>query len=128
MKKFWFGLAASLFGESTTAQNLFAASYAGSVYSLALDQANGSLELSTRSRSTECGISPSWLMHDSTNGVLYCLNEAIGASNGSITSFNTHGNGSLDAINTLTVPGGPVMSAIYTAPGVHDHDFFAIAH
>ncbi|CAG7943642.1 unnamed protein product [Penicillium olsonii] len=118
---------ATLCGQSV-AQTLYAASYAGSVHSLALSKANGTLGLSTQSLSKECGTSPSWLMMDGDNKILYCLNEAIGASNGSITSFNTHGNGSLDAINTLTVPAGPVMSAMYSAPGVHNHKFFAVAH
>ncbi|CAG7971669.1 unnamed protein product [Penicillium salamii] len=120
-------LLATLGGQSA-AQTLYTASYAGSVYSLGLGKANGTLALSTQSQSTECGASPSWLMLDGANEILYCLNEAIGASNGSITSFNTHGNGSLDVIHNLTVPAGPVMSAMYSAPGVHDHQFFAVAH
>lgn len=120
-------VATLLVGQSA-AQSLYAASYAGFVYSLSLGKANGTLGLDTRSQSRECGISPSWLMLDGAHNILYCLNEAIGASNGSITSFNTHGNGSLDAVDTLTVPAGPVMSAMYSAPGAHGHKFFAVAH
>ncbi|CAI7670920.1 unnamed protein product [Penicillium bialowiezense] len=127
MKIVSLGVATLLVGQSA-AQSLYAASYAGFVYSLSLGRANGTLGLDTRSQSRECGISPSWLMLDGAHNILYCLNEAIGASNGSITSFNTHGNGSLDAVDTLTVPAGPVMSAMYSAPGAHGHEFFAVAH
>lgn len=67
-------------------------------------------------------------MLDRDNDVLYCLNEAIESSNGSITSFKTHQDGSLPVIERLVTPGGLVMSAMYSAPAVRDHEFFAVAH
>ncbi|KAJ5552775.1 hypothetical protein N7494_002153 [Penicillium frequentans] len=128
MKTTFFAFAAILFGELSSASKLYAASYGGSVYSLALTSSNGSHQLSKLAESTECGDSPSWLMLDRDNSVLYCLNEAIGSSNGSITSFKTHQDGSLPVIERLVTPGGLVMSAMYSAPAVRDHDFFAVAH
>ncbi|KAJ5752190.1 Cytochrome cd1-nitrite reductase-like C-terminal heme d1 [Penicillium odoratum] len=123
-----FGLAVALSGNFAFASKLYAASYGGSVYSLELTRANGSYELSTIDKSQDCGISPSWLMLDQPHGILYCLNEAIGATNGSITSFKAHEDGSLSTIERLTTPGGLVMSAMFSAPGVKDSEFFAVAH
>lgn len=128
MKTTFFAFAAILFGSLSSASKLYAASYGGSVYSLALTSSNGSHQLSKLSESTECGDSPSWLMLDRDNSVLYCLNEAIESSNGSITSFKAHEDGSLPVIERLVTPGGLVMSAMYSAPGVRDHEFFAVAH
>lgn len=126
MKFAFLGLATALSTNFASASNLYAASYGGSVYSLNFNAANGSL--STVEKSQDCGISPSWLMLDQPHGILYCLNEAIDAANGSITSFQTFGNGSLNTIEKLTTPAGLVMSTMYTAPGVKDSDFFVVAH
>ncbi|KAJ5240247.1 Cytochrome cd1-nitrite reductase-like C-terminal heme d1 [Penicillium chermesinum] len=115
-------------GSVAAASHLYAASYGGSVYSLAPTSQHGSTEISVLSESRDCGNSPSWLMLDRAHEVLYCLNEGIGSSNGSITSFKTHTNGSLATIERLITPSGPVMSAIYSAPDVHTHDFLAVAH
>ncbi|KAJ5806016.1 uncharacterized protein N7503_003618 [Penicillium pulvis] len=128
MKTIFFAHAAILFGSLSSASKLYAASYGGSVYSLALTSSNGSHQLSKLSESTACGDSPSWLMLDRDNSVLYCLNEAIDSSNGSITSFKTNQGGSLPVIERLVTPAGLVMSAMYSAPAVRDHEFFAVAH
>lgn len=121
-------VAAALFGQVALASKLYAASYGGSVYSLDFAKSNGSQQLSTVSESKDCGTSPSWLMLDREHHVLYCLNEAIGASNGSITSFKTHPNGSLTTVKRLTTPGSPVMSEFYSVSKTDNRDFFAVAH
>ncbi|KAJ5116890.1 Cytochrome cd1-nitrite reductase-like C-terminal heme d1 [Penicillium angulare] len=126
MKSAIFGLVTALSASFATASTLYAASYGGSVYSLAFNESRGSL--STLEKSQDCGSSPSWLMLDQPHGILYCLNEAIDAANGSITSYQTFNNGSLETIEQLTTPAGLVMSAIYTAAGVKDSGFFAVAH
>jgi 6-phosphogluconolactonase (cycloisomerase 2 family) len=125
MKTFSIFFAASLFGHAALATKLYAASYAGLVTSLDFSESN---ELSTLSQTTECGSSPSWLMLDSPNSVLYCLDEAIGASNGTITALRTHPDGTLTKLAQLKTPAGPVMSAMYSAPGVPNRKFFAVAH
>ncbi|KAJ5600732.1 hypothetical protein N7450_001799 [Penicillium hetheringtonii] len=114
--------------NTALASRLYAASYGGSVYSLDLKVHEGSPGISALSISKDCGSSPSWLMFDKENNILYCLNEAIGAPNGSITSFKSHSNGSLQTIQRLNTTAGPVMSNLYSAPGVIGHDFFAVAH
>jgi 6-phosphogluconolactonase (cycloisomerase 2 family) len=124
MKKFSVFFA-GLFGHAALATKLYAASYAGLVTSLDFSDSN---ELSTLSQTTECGSSPSWLMLDSSNSVLYCLDEAIGASNGTITTLRTHPDGSLSKLAQLKTPAGPVMSAMYSASMIQDRKFFAVAH
>ncbi|CAG8225640.1 unnamed protein product [Penicillium nalgiovense] len=117
--------AASLCGHAALATRLYAASYAGFVTSLDLSKSN---ELSTLSHTTDCGSSPSWLMLDSPNSILYCLDEAIDASNGTITTLRTHPDGTLTKLAQLKTPAGPVMSAMYSAPGIPNRKFFAVAH
>lgn len=121
-------LVACLFGHAAFATRLYAASYGGFVTSLDLNMSNGVYGLSTFSQTTDCGSSPSWLMLDHPNHVLYCLNEALDAPNGTITTFRTHANGTLAELAHLKTPVGPVMSAMYTAPGVPNRSFFAVAH
>ncbi|OQE20917.1 hypothetical protein PENFLA_c015G01933 [Penicillium flavigenum] len=125
MKTFSVFFVASLFGHAALATKLYAASYAGFVTSLDFSDSN---ELSTLSQTTECGSSPSWLMLDSPNSVLYCLDEAIGASNGTITTLRTHPDGTLSKLAQLKTPAGPVMSAMYSAPMIPNRKFFAVAH
>ncbi|KAJ6130582.1 Cytochrome cd1-nitrite reductase-like C-terminal heme d1 [Penicillium capsulatum] len=125
MKTLSICLAASLFGQTALAARLYAASYAGSVTSLDFSRPDG---LSTVSQTTDCGSSPSWLMLDSPNSVLYCLDEALEASNGTITTLRTHPNGTLTKIAHLKTLAGPVMSAMYSAPGIPKRKFFAVAH
>ncbi|KAJ6118992.1 hypothetical protein N7471_013612 [Penicillium samsonianum] len=125
MKTIFLFFAASLLGHTALATRLYAASYAGLVTSLDLSKSN---ELSTLSQTTECGSNPSWLMLDSPNGVLYCLDEAINAPNGTITTLKTHQDGTLTKLAQLKTPAGPVMSAMYSAPGVLGRKFLAVAH
>jgi 6-phosphogluconolactonase (cycloisomerase 2 family) len=125
MKTFSILFTAFLFGNAALATRLYAASYAGLVTSL--DFSN-STELSTLSQTTECGSSPSWLMLDSPNGILYCLDEGIDAPNGTITTLKTHPDGTLTTLARLETPAGPVMSAMYWAPGISGRKFLAVAH
>jgi 6-phosphogluconolactonase (cycloisomerase 2 family) len=121
-------MVASLLGNAVLATRLYAASYAGFVTSLSLTKTNGSYELSTLSKATDCGSSPSWLMLDNENSILYCLDEGITASNGSISTFKTNKNGKLTTIQRLKTLSGPVMSAMYSAPQVSARQFLAVAH
>jgi 6-phosphogluconolactonase (cycloisomerase 2 family) len=125
MKTISLFFAASLFAHAALATRLYAASYAGLVTSLDLSKSN---ELSTLSQTTDCGSNPSWLMLDSPNGILYCLDESINTPNGTITTLKTHQDGTLTKLAQLKVPAGPVMSAMYSAPGVLGRKFLAVAH
>ncbi|PYH95725.1 putative isomerase YbhE [Aspergillus ellipticus CBS 707.79] len=117
-----------LFGASAAASRLYAASYAGTVTTLSLAQSQGKAELSTIAQSTDCGVNPSWLMLDEAHRVLYCLDEAVDATNGTLTSFAVNSNGSLARITQLETMAGPVQSHFYLAPGLPNRKFFAVAH
>ncbi|OJJ34278.1 hypothetical protein ASPWEDRAFT_173700 [Aspergillus wentii DTO 134E9] len=122
-------VAAALAAGSCTASTLYTASYAGLVSSLSLSSSgDGAAHLSLISNTSDCGPSPSWLMLDGAHGILYCLDEAINAPNGSITSFKTHPNGTLTTIEHLKTLTGPVQSVLYNASGVSDRQFMAVAH
>ncbi|KAK9320532.1 Lactonase, 7-bladed beta-propeller-domain-containing protein [Lipomyces orientalis] len=123
-----FCLTAVMFGTTSVAARLFAASYAGTVTSLALTKPNTTYELSILSETNDCGSSPAWLMLDGKHDVLYCLDEGIGAVNGSLTSFKVLKNGTLTKIEHLETLTGAVQSEMYSAPGVADRQFFAVAH
>jgi 6-phosphogluconolactonase (cycloisomerase 2 family) len=118
-------LAAALFGGSSLASRLFAASYAGLVTTLDLDESQAGYRLTPISDTNACGASPSWLMPDADNGLLYCLNEAIDGSNATLTSFKVNTNGSLTEIYQLETVTGPVHSRFYSAGG---RTFFVVAH
>ncbi|KAL4879032.1 Lactonase, 7-bladed beta-propeller-domain-containing protein [Aspergillus karnatakaensis] len=115
-----------LFGGHATASHLYAASYAGTVTSLGLSKySNSSYQLSTLSQTTDCGPSPSWLMLDGENNILYCLDEGIDHPNGTLTSFKTFSNGTLSKLNQHATIPGPVASAFYTA-AYSGQKFFAL--
>ncbi|OQD83236.1 hypothetical protein PENANT_c017G01772 [Penicillium antarcticum] len=121
-------LSTALYSANSVATHIYAASYAGSVTTLSPQSKNGNYSLSTVAQTNDCGISPSWLMLDSDHSLMLCLNEGIGATNGSLTSFRTNSNGSLTTLDILETMTGPVMSAIYTIPSNSQQRFVAIAH
>ncbi|KAE8356251.1 Lactonase, 7-bladed beta-propeller-domain-containing protein [Aspergillus coremiiformis] len=118
-------LIAALFGTSSTASKLYAASYAGIVTTLEFSKSNAGHELTTISNSTACGPNPSWLMLDAKDNWLFCLDEGLNGPNGTLTSFEVGANGSLSKIHSLETVLGPVQSQIYHAG---DRKFFAVAH
>ncbi|KAG0154647.1 hypothetical protein PDIDSM_215 [Penicillium digitatum] len=117
-----------LFGAASVATKIYAASYSGTVTTLSPQKSNGSYELSIVAQTKDCGISPSWLTLDADHNLMLCLNEAIGGSNGSLTSFRVNPNGSLTTLDVLETITGPVMSAIYTIPSQPERRFVAVAH
>ena len=76
---------------------LYATHYDGTVSTLTL---NGTAEtnytLTVAASLRACGQSPSWLVRDVPNGMLYCSDES---GNGTISAFSVPGNG-------IPVPGG----------------------
>ncbi|KAJ5593212.1 hypothetical protein N7537_010116 [Penicillium hordei] len=117
-----------LFGAASMATKLYAASYSGTVTTLSPQRANGNYELSIVAQTKDCGTSPSWLTLDNEHDLMLCLNEGLGASNSSLTSFRVNSNGSLTTLDTLDTVSGPVMSTLYTIPGQPGRRFVAVAH
>ncbi|KAB8276602.1 Lactonase, 7-bladed beta-propeller-domain-containing protein [Aspergillus minisclerotigenes] len=118
-------LTAALFGASSTASKLYAASYAGAVTTLELGRSDAGYELKTISDTTDCGPSPSWLMLNDDKSLLFCLDEGLNGPNGTLTSFEVGSDGSLSKVHQLQTVLGPVQSHLYTAG---DRTFFAVAH
>ncbi|KAJ5967012.1 hypothetical protein N7501_003260 [Penicillium viridicatum] len=121
-------LSTILFGAASTASKLYAASYSGTVTTLSPQRANGGYELSTVAQTKDCGTSPSWLTLDKDHDLMLCLNEGLGAPNGSLTSFRVNSDGSLTTLDVLETVSGPVMSALYTIPSQPGRRFVAVAH
>ncbi|KAK3385164.1 YkgB protein [Podospora didyma] len=103
------GLLSALLAAPASAEILFATSYNDhAVTSLHL---NGSA-LSVVSKSYDCGSEPTWLTLDSSNKVLYCLNEGWGGA-ASITSYKPSADGILSKLNVLPVLKSPVASTLF---------------
>lgn len=100
----------------TSATNLFVASYAGTVTTLSLTENNGSYNLTQTAVSEDCAPNPSWLTLDANRGLLFCLNEGLETTNGSLSSFLVNRNGSLTFVKNETTISGPVSGIIYGEP------------
>ena len=110
------------------ASRLYAASYAGKVTSLSLSRSGESYQLEALSETNDCGTSPSWLMLDKENEILYCLDEGIDRPNSTLTSFKLNVEGSFAKVEQIQTLVGPVASAFYTPVHLPNHQFFAVAH
>jgi len=109
--------------SQAAAVTLWATSYGdsglgyGGVTSLNLDQsATGAYTLTATAflnGTSSCGDQSSWLTKDSSNDVIYCVDEAWGLANGSITSFKPSTNGSLVLFDKETTLASPVATVVY---------------
>jgi hypothetical protein len=107
---------AGLAGSQAAAVTLWATAYNGGVFSLNLAQNKGGYTLTEAAipgGSTACGIDASWLTKDKYNDVVYCVDEAWGLANGTITSFKPTANGSLALFDTESTLASPVATVVY---------------
>jgi hypothetical protein len=112
-----------LFGSVTSAANLWATHYSGTINYLTFS--GNSLTLSS---STSTGNKlPSWITYDSAGKALYIPDEVFyGASGGNLASFAIGTNGSLTATGKGSTPLGVVATALYG--GADGKGFIANAH
>ncbi|OJD33976.1 extracellular aldonolactonase [Diplodia corticola] len=111
---------------SCSAANLFVTSYGGTLTTVTLDSAaDGSHSLDVAYSSTGCGSSPSWLTLDSERGILYCLDEGLTSTNGTINSLLVDENGGLTLVTSQQSISGPVSSVLYGSPNARH---LAVAH
>lgn len=94
---------------SASATYLYASSYSGVVTTLKWTKSG----LETVSTTKECGGSPSWLTLDSASGLLHCNDEAWSTPQGSISTFKTAKNGSLELLGKESTLAGGVSAAFY---------------
>ena len=118
----------ALAATSTTATKLYISSYAGNITTLDLTSSNSSdYKLTLLASTPGCGLNASWLQLDKKHNTLFCLDENIVGTNGSLSSFKID-----PSKNTLSRVGhsdtliAPVNSAIYS--GSNGSQLMAVAH
>ncbi|KAL4902308.1 hypothetical protein BDW74DRAFT_180810 [Aspergillus multicolor] len=115
------------FSGASLASRLYASSYDGKVTELGLSRSGQGYHLNVLSQTNNCGPSPSWLLPDGENGIMYCLDEGIDSLNGTLTSFHSTLNGTLVKIDQQKAIAGPVASAFYSAAHA-ERQFLVVVH
>lgn len=110
----------------TAATNLFVSDYSGNVSTLSLTAHGGRYSLTKTSANPGCAPNPSWLTVDPNHATLYCLDEGLEVTNGSLTSFTIADDGSLTKVHREETISGPVSGVIYGNPAVKR--WIALAH
>lgn len=96
------------------AVNLYVASYAGNLTTLSLLQSpDNSYHLTQTSTFNTSTNSPSWLTLNRQNNVLYMIDEAMSATNGTIVSYKTSFTGHLTEIQRVEAMEGGLHAAFY---------------
>lgn len=83
----------SVFATATMATHLLVADYSGSITTFSLTEDGGKYSLEQTAQSQGCAPNPSWLTLDAGRGEVYCLNEGLDTTNGSLSSFLIEGDG-----------------------------------
>ncbi|THY81465.1 3-carboxy-cis,cis-mucoante lactonizing enzyme [Aureobasidium pullulans] len=110
----------------TAATNLFVSDYSGNISTLELTEHGGHYSLTKTSANAGCAPNPSWLTLDANHNTLYCLDEGLEVTNGSLTSFTTNSSGHLHKIHREQTISGPVSGVIYGNPA--EKRSIALAH
>jgi 6-phosphogluconolactonase (cycloisomerase 2 family) len=96
------------------AVNLYVASYAGNLTTLSLLQnPDDSYHLTQTSTFNTSTNAPSWLTLNRQNNVLYMIDEATSAANGTIVSYKTSFTGHLTEIQRVKAMEGGLHAAFY---------------
>jgi 6-phosphogluconolactonase (cycloisomerase 2 family) len=100
--------------DLSRAVNLYVASYAGNITTLSLlqnrDCSYNLTQTFTFNTSTH---TPSWLTLNRQNDVLYMVDEAVNATNGTVVSYRTSYAGRLTEIQRVQDIGGGVYATFY---------------
>lgn len=108
------------------ATNLFVSDYSGNITTLSLTEHGGHYSLVETSANSGCAPNPSWLTIDPNHATLYCLDEGLEVTNGSLTSFTIGDDGSLTKVHREDTINGPVSGVIYGNPAQKRN--IALAH
>lgn len=96
------------------AVNLYVASYAGNITTLSLLQNRDcTYKLTQTSTFNTSTHTPSWLTLNRQNNVLYMIDEAVNATNGTVVSYRTSYTGHLTEIQRVEDIGGGVYATFY---------------
>lgn len=100
---------------TVSASKLFVSSYTGNITTLELTESKGIHSLAQIQVSQGCAPNASWLHLDAKYENLYCIDENIVGSNGSLHSFKVNRKtGALTKIKNIAIPAAPVHATIYT--------------
>ena len=113
---------------ATYSANIHVSDYSGNISSLSLTEKNGHYSLEKMQQTKECGPNPAWLTIDTHRGILFCTNEGLETTNGSLSSFSIRPDGSLSLIQTEASPSGPVSAVIYGDRNPTEKLAIALAH
>ena len=104
----------STFAHGSFAVNLYVSSYAGNLTTLSLvqnpDRSYTLSQLATLNTSTNA---PSWLTLDRQNNLLFNVDEAVNATNGTLVSYKTSFTGHLEEIQRVEALQGGVYATFY---------------
>lgn len=114
-----------LLAHITAATNLYVSSYGGVLDSIQLTEDAGQAELALTATEYGCAPSPAWLTFDSNSRILYCLDEGLFQTNGSVASFVASEDGGLKMIERKLIPSGPSGAVLY---GSGSSQKLAISH
>ncbi|KUI57804.1 hypothetical protein VP1G_05085 [Cytospora mali] len=116
--------AVALMGATATATNLYVSSYSGTVTSLSLTVSNdGTYSLEQLAVNDGAAPSPSFLLLNGENNILYATDENVDGGNGSISAYTTLSDGSLARIDRQVTLPGTVHLAFY-----NDRKNLVLAH
>lgn len=112
---------------TASATKLYVSSYTGTITTLGLTDKNGTYNLAKLNSDNNCQPNATWLQLDTKHQNLYCLDENIVGTNGSITSFKIgDDSGKLTLLNHTKTLAAPVNSVMYTSP--NRTQLIALAH
>ncbi|KAL9046125.1 MAG: hypothetical protein Q9214_000955 [Letrouitia sp. 1 TL-2023] len=110
-----------------SATRLYVSSYTGIITTLDLTETHAGYNLERLTTTGGCSPNATWLHLDTKHHNLYCLDEGVVSTNGSLTSFKIDPkSGSLKQVQHGPIFAAPVHAAIYTTP--HGTQLLAIAH
>lgn len=110
---------------TVSASKLFVSSYTGNITTLELTKSKSNL--AQIQVSNGCAPNASWLHLDAKHDILYCIDENIVGSNGSLHSFKVDkSSGALTKIQNITIAQAPVHATIYT--NSEGAQLLAVAH
>ena len=102
---------------TSSAYKLYVSSYAGNITTFDLIEHSASYQLHQLQTSQGCAPNASWLHLDAKNNNMYCLDEGMATSIGSLNSFKVNQtSGALTPVKRMNTTNAPVNSALYTSP------------
>lgn len=71
-----------------------------------------------------CTASPAWLTLDHYNSLLLCVDEGLNKPSGSLSSYRTNNDGTVELLGKVTTTGGPISGSFYG----NNNKGFVMAH